>query len=291
MSNLVPTAIPLNIVKPSQPYEATVLTNVDLTPDSPDDVRHLDLDLGESGLKYMEGQSIGIIPPGVDAAGKPHRLRLYSIASPRGGDDGSEQTIGLCIKRTIYTDEQGNEVRGVCSNYTNDLKPGDKVKVCGPIGKHFLMPADFKTPMLMIATGTGIAPFRGFLRQRARLAREQRGPAFLVFGVRSSSALLYDQELRDLLADDGCHYLTAISAEQKNAQGGRMYVGDRLPELEDALWQLLAERNLMVYQCGLKGMEKGVEASLAAMAERHGWDWAEMRTALVAEKRWLVDTY
>src|SRR5206468_4555936 len=103
VSNLVPTAIPLNIIKPSTPYEATVLTNVDLTPDSPDDVRHLDLDLGDSGLKYMEGQSVGIIAPGVDAAGKPHRLRLYSIASPRGGDAGDDKTIGLCIKRTIYT--------------------------------------------------------------------------------------------------------------------------------------------------------------------------------------------
>jgi ferredoxin--NADP+ reductase len=239
----------------------------------------------------MEGQSIGIIPPGTDAAGKPHRLRLYSIASPRGGDAGDDKTIGLCIKRTIYTDEAGNEVRGVCSNYTNDLVPGAKVKICGPIGKHFLMPADPKTPMLMIATGTGIAPFRGFLRQRARLAKAERGPAFLVMGVRHTSALLYDQELRTLMADDGCAYLTAISAEQKNAAGGRMYVGDRLPELEDVLWPLLAERNIMVYQCGLKGMEKGVEASLAAIAERHGWDWAELRTALVAEKRWLVDTY
>lgn len=291
MSHPAAPAIPLNIVKPSTPYEAKLLENVDLTPDSPDDVRHLVFDLGDSGLRYVEGQSVGIIPPGVDAAGKPHRLRLYSIASARMGDDGAAKSISLCVKRTIYKDEDGTEVLGVASNFCNDLKPGDTAKMCGPIGRHFLYPPEPGAPMLMIATGTGIAPFRAFLRYRASLPAEQRGPAYLVFGVRTSSALLYHEELQELLKYERDQYLVAISAEQKNARGGRMYVGDRLPELQDAIWPLLAERKIYVYQCGLKGMEAGVEASLADIATAHGWDWTQIRADLVAQKRWLVDTY
>ena len=78
-------------------------------------------------MPYAEGQSIGIIAEGTDKNGKPHKLRLYSIASSAPGDYGDGKTVSLCVKRLIYEDEDGNEVRGVCSNYICDLKKGDKV--------------------------------------------------------------------------------------------------------------------------------------------------------------------
>ncbi len=281
--------IPLNLIRPSTPYTATVLENVDLTPTSGEDVRHLVFDLGVSGLRYLEGQSIGVIAPGQDAAGKPHRLRLYSIASSRDGDDGAGNTISLCVKRTLYTDEAGEEVLGLCSNHLNDLQPGDPVKICGPIGKHFLLPPDPAEPILMFATGTGIAPFRAFLKQRAQF--EHRGPAFLLFGVRTSADLLYADELRALLDRPGDRLLLAISREQQNAKGGRMYVGDRLTELAEEVGPLLAEGKLMVYQCGLKGMETGVEAACEAILQARGVEFAALKPELVKAKRWLVDTY
>jgi ferredoxin--NADP+ reductase len=287
----IPTALPLNIIKPSAPYEATLLENIDLSPNSPDDVRHLVFDLGESGLRYVEGQSVGLIVPGQDAAGKPHRLRLYSIASSRHGDDGAARTISLCIKRTIYKDAEGTEIKGIASNFANDLQPGQTAKLCGPIGRHFLWPQEPAQPVLLIATGTGIAPFRAFLRYRETLSDAMRGPAYLVFGVRSASALLYDDELKDLMRHPGDVYLSALSGEQFNVKGGRMYVGDRLPELQTHIWPLLAEGRLTVYQCGLKGMEAGVEGALNSIAEAQGGEWEPIRAGLVAQKRWLVDTY
>ena len=281
--------IPLNLIRPSTPYEATVLENVDLTPSSSEDVRHLVFDLGASGLRYLEGQSIGVIAPGQDEAGKPHRLRLYSIASSRDGDDGEARTISLCVKRTVYTNEAGEEIRGLCSNHLNDLKPGDPVKICGPIGKHFLLPTDPAEPILMFATGTGIAPFRAFLKHRARFA--DRGPAFLLFGVRTTTDLLYVDELRALLDRPDDRLLLAVSREQQNAKGGRMYVGDRLPELAAEIAALLAGGKLMVYQCGLKGMESGVEAACTEMLAARDVDFAALKPELVKSKRWLVDTY
>lgn len=281
--------IPLNLVKPSTPYSATVLENCALTPDSGEDVRHIVLDLGDSGLRYVEGQSVGIIPPGTDEAGKPLRLRLYSVASARDGDDGQGGTVSLCVKRTVYQNDQGETVRGVCSNYLNDCKPGERVKVCGPIGKHFLLPADHNAPMVMFATGTGIAPFRAFLQQRKRAGGT--GPALLIFGVRTSAEVLYLDELRSWLRGPEDRLLLAISREQTNPDGGRMYVGDRLAEVGEEVMRWVAGGSLTVYQCGLKGMEAGIEAAFTKLLRGQGYDFATLKPDWVRAKRWLVDTY
>ncbi|MEB3285693.1 MAG: ferredoxin--NADP(+) reductase [Candidatus Sericytochromatia bacterium] len=281
--------IPLNLVKPSAPYEATVIENRCLTPGSSEDVRHIVLSLGESGLRYLEGQSVGVIPPGLDEAGKPLRLRLYSVASARGGDDDTGTTVSLCVKRTIYENERGEIVRGVCSNYLNDRVAGDRVKICGPIGKHFLLPPDPEQPIVMFATGTGIAPFRAFLRQRSIL--KHRGAAILIFGVRTSNELLYLEELQALLKEPGDRLALAISREQKNAEGGRMYVGDRLHDLGDDVLRLLSGGAFTIYQCGLKGMEAGVEAAFSRLLSQEGLDFSALKPEWVRAKRWLVDTY
>lgn len=104
----------------------TVVSNTTLTGPDAGEVCHIVFE-HEGKLPYAEGQSIGIIAEGEDAKGKPHKLRLYSIASSAPGDYGDAKTVSLCVKRLIYEDEDGKEVKGVCSNYICDLKPGTKV--------------------------------------------------------------------------------------------------------------------------------------------------------------------
>ncbi|EOY15044.1 Ferredoxin-NADP(+)-oxidoreductase 1, putative isoform 3 [Theobroma cacao] len=82
-------------------------------------------------VPYREGQSIGVTPEGIDKNGKPHKLRLYSIASSALGDFGTSQTVSLCVKRLVYTNEQGEIVKGVCSNFLCDLKPGADGTITG----------------------------------------------------------------------------------------------------------------------------------------------------------------
>lgn len=292
MPHIAAEEIPVNLAKPSAPLIATCLENVDLTPDSPHDNRHIVLDLGDSGFRYLEGQSVGVVAPGVDASGKPHRLRLYSIASSRQGDDGQGKTISLLVKRTVYTDaETGQEVHGVASSFLCDLKPGDKVPLIGPSGRHFLLPAEPSANLLMIATGTGLAPFRGFLRQRDTHPRDGRGRSFLIFGAQTSKELLYQDEIRRHLNHDHDHLLYALSREHSAPDGGRMYVGHRLAELKEAVWPLVAAKDIYVYLCGIKGMETSVESMLENMAQDHGVDWAALKAELVKEKRWMVETY
>ena len=121
-------------------------------------------------LLGSSGQSLSVIPPGTDAtSGRNHKPRLYSIASTRYGDLLDGNTISLCVRRAEYIDpttgQKDPEKQGVCSNFLCDLRPGDEVSVAGPVGKTMLLPKDPTKDVIMIATGTGIAPFRGFMHR------------------------------------------------------------------------------------------------------------------------------
>src|SRR6185503_11135035 len=77
----------INLYQPERPVIATVSGNLRLTePGTSSEIHHIVLDLGTTAFPLLEGQSIGVLPPGLDAEGKPHRVRLYSVASPREGE-------------------------------------------------------------------------------------------------------------------------------------------------------------------------------------------------------------
>ncbi|KAG6620953.1 hypothetical protein I3842_Q049300 [Carya illinoinensis] len=152
----------VNKYKPKEPYVGRCLLNTKITADdAPGETWHMVFST-EGEVPYREGQSIGVIADGIDKNGKPHKLRLYSIASSALGDFGDSKTVSLCVKRLVYTNDKGEIVKGVCSNFLCDLKPGADVKITGPVGKEMLMPKDPNATIIMLATGTGIAPFRSF---------------------------------------------------------------------------------------------------------------------------------
>ena len=117
-------------------------------PNAPGEISHIVIETpgGPGALPYVEGQSVGVQPPGLKAKGKPHNTRLYSIASTRYGDDGKGDTVSLCVRRAVYWDaELGREdpaKKGVCSNWLCDAAPGTPVKLTGPTGKILLLPDD-----------------------------------------------------------------------------------------------------------------------------------------------------
>jgi benzoyl-CoA 2,3-dioxygenase component A len=94
------------------------------------DTHHIVLDFGATPFPVLEGQSIAVVPPGLDPLGRPHAPRQYSIASPRNGERPGYNNVSLTIKR-VLEDHQGNPVRGIASNYLCDLQVGDKVHVSG----------------------------------------------------------------------------------------------------------------------------------------------------------------
>ena len=150
----------VNLYTLARPAIATVSGNYRLTADDASaDIRHIVLDFAGTAFPVLEGQTIGIVPPGTDANGRPHHVRLYSIASPREGERPRYNNVSLTVKR-VTEDHDGRPVRGVASNYLCDLRKGDEVKVVGPYGTSFLMPNHPGSSLLMVCTGTGSAPIQ-----------------------------------------------------------------------------------------------------------------------------------
>ena len=89
---------------------ATVLATERITPpNDPVEVRHLVLEVPEERLDYLEGQSIAVLVPGPHEFGGAYHFRLYSIASPRRGEDGKADTFSICVRRCFYIDEVSGE--------------------------------------------------------------------------------------------------------------------------------------------------------------------------------------
>ncbi|OAB55391.1 ferredoxin-NADP reductase [Phormidium willei BDU 130791] len=290
--------VPVNIYRPKNPFIGKCLSNEDLVREGGSGrVQHLKFDISGGDLEYLEGQSIGIIPPGKDDKGKPHKLRLYSIASTRHGDDGDDKTVSLSVRELEYQHpETGETVYGVCSKFLCDLKEGDDVSITGPVGKDMLLPDDEHANVIMMATGTGIAPFRAFLWRMFKEEHEDykfKGKAWLIFGIPYTANILYKEELEQLQAEypDQFELTYAISREQKNAEGGKMYLQHRIQENADKVWDLVQQPNTHTYICGLKGMEGGIDEGMSSAASKQGVDWDEYRKQLKKDHRWHVETY
>ena len=118
--------VPVNTYRPKTPFTGTVIENYSLLKEGAiGRVNHITFDLsgGDPFLNYVEGQSIGIMADGEDANGKPHKLRLYSIASTRHGDNFEGKTVSLCVRQLQY-EKDGQTINGVCSTFLCDIKPG-----------------------------------------------------------------------------------------------------------------------------------------------------------------------
>jgi benzoyl-CoA 2,3-epoxidase subunit A len=269
---------------------ATVVGNLRVTAVGKDyDTHHIVLDFGAMPFPVLEGQSIGIVPPGLDEKGKPHHARQYSIASPRNGERPGHNNLSLTIKR-VLEDHSGKPVRGVASNFMCDLKVGDTVQVIGPFGTSFLMPNHPKSSIVMICTGTGSAPMRAMTEWRRRLrasGKFEGGKLMLFFGARTQEELPYFGPLQSLPKD----FIDSNFTFSRTPGQPKRYVQDALRERAADLVPLLQDPNACFYVCGLKAMEEGVVLALRDVATQAGLDWDTVGAALKREGRLHLETY
>ena len=279
------------VYKPSRTGSAKILKNIRISaPDSPDDVRHLLLDMSATGMKFYEGQSVGVIPPGIMANGRTHKVRLYSVSSSRDGEDGKRQILAFCVKRDLgIADEK--KWQGICSNYLCDLNEGDEIVITGPVGRTFLLPQEKNVNLLMFATGTGIAPFRGF----AQYIEKNGGwtaYCLLFMGCKTQKEALYlNQQNSDLKNHSFLKLYFALSRVERTKEGAKMYVQHKLKESLEEVWKIIIAGNFALYVCGLKGIEKGIEEILAQKAEVESKNWDEMKLGFRKEGRWNIEVY
>jgi cytochrome P450/NADPH-cytochrome P450 reductase len=173
--------------------------------------------------------------------------------------------------------------KGVCSNYLASRRAGEVIHATIRETKAgFRLPDDPSTPIIMIGPGTGLAPFRGFLAERA--ARKAKGatlgPAMLFFGCRHPDQdFIYADELKAFAAEGIAELHVAFS----RAEGPKTYVQDLIAAQKGQVWSLI-EKGAITYVCGDGGkMEPGVKATLLAIyREQTGADEA-------AARRWIDD--
>ncbi|WP_281993112.1 benzoyl-CoA 2,3-epoxidase subunit BoxA [Sulfitobacter geojensis] len=266
----------INMYNLGKPARMKVQGNYRLTDDPDHDVRHIILDPGALPFPVLEGQSVGIIPPGTDADGNAHLPRLYSISSPRDGERPGYHNISLTVKR---------EEHGLASNFLCDLEIGASVDVTGPFGATFLLPSVPDAHLLLICTGTGSAPMRAFTMQRQRSGAT--GGMTMFFGARTPESLPYFGPLKKI----------PDSLLKKNLVFSRMpdqekeYVQDRMIAEQDSIAEILQDAKTHIYICGLRGMEEGVELALTSIAESMGQQWTALRDAMREDGRYHVETY
>jgi benzoyl-CoA 2,3-dioxygenase component A len=270
-----------------KPVIARIRSNTRVTAaGSETDIHHVVLDFAGTDFKWLEGQNIGVLPPGTSGDGHAHHMRAYSIASDRNGETAGSQEMALTIKRVV--DEwEGQPYYGVASNFMCDLKAGDSVRCVGPIGARFLMPQDPAARIMMICTGTGIAPMRSFIQRQQRDNAQPQFPLQLFYGGRTSEDMAYCDELRALPGT----LLNMYLALSRSPSQPRQYVQDLLREQAALVADFLRDKNSTIFICGLISMEHGVMDALATVAAQNGLDWTQLRHDLLHEGRLQIETY
>ncbi|MEE3849138.1 bifunctional nitrate reductase/sulfite reductase flavoprotein subunit alpha [Gordonia sp. LSe1-13] len=218
---------------------------------------------------------------------KPLQPRSYSISSsPLHSPDEVELTVSA-VRYNVH----GTPRKGVCSTFLADHCESQDIGVFVTSTTHFRPPADPDTPMIMIGPGTGVAPFRGFLREREALGHE--GKNWLFFGEQySATDFYYRDELTTMLSDG---LLTRLDVAFSRDQDRKIYVQDRMREHGEELYHWLHE-GAHVYVCGdATRMAKDVDAVLKEIVAHHGRRspaGAESYVkALAADKRYVRDVY
>jgi cytochrome P450 / NADPH-cytochrome P450 reductase len=207
--------------------------------------------------------------------------RYYSISSSPSGDP-SRCSVTVGVVEGAASSGHG-VYKGVCSNYLAGRRAGETIHATLRETKAgFRLPDDPAVPIIMIGPGTGLAPFRGFLQERA--ARKAKGaalgPAMLFFGCRHPEQdFIYADELKAFAADGITELFTAFS----RTDGAKTYVQHLVAAEKDKVWQLI-EQGAVIFVCGDGGkMEPDVKAALVAIyRERSGADAA-------AGTRWIED--
>ena len=219
---------------------------------------------------------------------EPLQPRLYSISSSPRTQPG---VVSLTVDAVRYGAD-GRQRLGVASTWFDDrIESGDALKVYVQKAHGFALPADGARPIIMVGPGTGVAPFRAFLEQRA--AARAPGKCWLFFGhQRQATDFFYAEEFEALQA---AGTLTTLTTAWSRDGAKKVYVQDRMREAGAELWSWL-EAGAHFYVCGdAQRMAKDVDTALIDIVAEHGKHDAAAAKAYVAklkaDARYQADVY
>ena len=270
----------------SQQYSAIVQQSKRITPQDTEEVREIVIKIQDPSFAFKVGQCIGVIVPGPHDMGHKHHFRLYTIADiPKSR--GLHQ-IELCVKRITYIDEySGESYPGIASNFLCDLQQGASIEITGPYELPFQIPTDKSANLLMIGMGTGIAPFRAFVKHIYQQVGNWQGKVRLFYGARTGLESLYMNDQQN----DFVQYYDEETFQAFNAISPRAHWGDAidldkiLVEQKDEVWDMLQQTNTYVFIAGQEKIKIALENAFSQMAGSRA-AWGERMQQLNETKRW-----
>jgi ferredoxin--NADP+ reductase len=260
--------------------------------DAAEEIRELVFEVDDPDFRFEPGQSIAVIVPGPHDLGHAEHVRFYTIADAPFPQGGSPE-VAICVRRCEYLDEySGERYPGTASSYLCDLKAGAEVTLAGPVGLAFEVPENRNANLLLIGLGTGIAPFRAFLRHIYRNLGGWGGQVLLFYGARTGLELVYMNEHRNDIAEyrdeETFRAIEALSPRPHWQEPPAL--ADALRAHEEEVWAWLQDPSTYVYVAGIASVSDTLDDVLAEFAGSPE-KWARRKAELVAGGRWTEVIY
>lgn len=285
MQSITPPAAP-----PARTYTATLTQSRRITPTaSREEVRHLVFRTENLSFDAAMGNLIRVMAPG--QFGSRNHARLYSIMDLEHGDGGTE--FAICVRRCSFIDEfNGEEYKGVASNYLCDMQPEQKIEFAGPVGYPFVIPEDQRADILMLGMGTGIAPFRTLIRQIYESIGGWQGRVRLFYGAKSPLEMLYMNDENSDLANyfDQPTFKAFQAVSPRPALDAPVAIGAVLEQNAAEVWNMLQRSNTRVFIAGTANLLPAIEQAMIQLAGSGG-NWMRVENALKSSGRWSEVLY
>lgn len=273
-------------------YKATVKKSERLTPMDSDEIRELLLEVDSPEFNCEIDQSFGVLVKSDGEFGQSYHHRLYSVADLPGRKKNRAQ-ITVLVKRCFYVDEFNGECYpGVGSNYLCDRAIGDEITLTGPFALPFKVPEDKEANLILVGMGTGIAPFRAFVKHIYKHEKDWQGQIRLFYGAKSGLELLYlNDEKGDLT-----NYYDEDTFEAFNALSPRPHWNDpialdkAIESRSKEILELLSQTNTRLYIAGYEKVKEVLDKAFSnILGSKEAW--ATRKAELKAGKKWAEVLY
>lgn len=268
-------------------YKAVIKDSKRLTPAETDEIREIVLEVKDKNFDCDVDQSFGVLVQTNGEFGNALHHRLYSVADLPTRSKGNPK-ITMLVKRCSYVDEfSGEEYPGIASHYLCDRQKGDEITLTGPFRLPFQVPQDHSANLILVGMGTGIAPFRAFIKHIYKNVKDWKGQIRLFYGANSGMELLYMNDKNG----DLTQYYDEETFKAFQALSPRPHFSDPI-EIEKALEAetaelktLLSQANTYVYVAGYANILNRLNNAFSRILGSEE-AWKLRKAELIAGRKW-----
>jgi len=273
-------------------FNATVKRTERLTPVDKEEVREISLEVQDLDFECRVNQSFGVLVPTTGEFGNSLHHRLYSIADVPVKSKG-KTNIKMLVKRCSYVDPFSGELYpGVGSNYLCNRNLGDQITITGPFEIPFSVPEDQTSNLILIGMGTGIAPFRAFVKHIYLNIKTWKGKIRLFYGAMSGLELLYlnekDGDLTNYYDEETFKAFHALSPRPHWSDPIAIDVA--LENQSAEILDMLAQANTHIYIAGYEKLKPLLEKAFVNIIGSKE-KWQTRKQEMIAGKKWAEIIY